>query len=137
LEDAVDLAKLSREDLIVGGLAVFLVIDLLFLPWYSVSAFGITATISATSAPYAIWGILAFLVDVAFLSDLALDRFGTTQLPALGGSQARTRAALAGGTLFFMIVKFLLETTSLGAGCWLGLLAAIALVVLCAREAVS
>jgi hypothetical protein len=137
LEDAVDLAKLSREDLIVAGLAAFLLIDLLFLPWYSVSLGGITLTASATSAPYAIWGILAFLVDVAFLSDLALDRFGTTQLPALGGSQARTRAALAGATLFFMVVKLIAQTNLLGAGCWLGLLAAIALVVLCVREAVS
>jgi hypothetical protein len=31
----VDLAKLSREDLILAGLGIFLAIDLLFLPWYS------------------------------------------------------------------------------------------------------
>jgi hypothetical protein len=132
----VDLAKLSRDDLILGGLALFLVIDLLFLPWYSVSAFGITVTISATSAPYAIWGILALLLDIAFLSDLLVERFGGAQLPAIGGSRARTRAALAGGTLFFLVIKFLSETSDVGVGCWLGLLAAIALVVLCAREVV-
>lgn len=125
-----DVAKLSREDMIVGGLAIFLVIDLLFLPWYSVLGF----TFSATSAPYSIWGVLALLVDIAFISDLALDRFGTAQLPAIGGSRARTRAALAGGTLLFMVIKLLAHTGDLGFGAWLGLVAAIALVVLCVRE---
>jgi hypothetical protein len=116
--------------MIVGGLAIFLVIDLLFLPWYSVLGF----TFSATSAPYSIWGVLALLVDIAFISDLALDRFGTAQLPAIGGSRARTRAALAGGTLLFMVIKLLAHTGDLGFGAWLGLVAAIALVVLCVRE---
>jgi hypothetical protein len=126
----VDLGKLSRDDMIVGGLGLFLVLDLVALPWYSVPGIAV----SATMAPYAIWGVLALLVDIAFLSDLALDRFAKSQLPALGGSQARTRAALAGGTLFFMIIKFVLDTSDVGAGAWLGLLAAIAVVVLCARE---
>jgi hypothetical protein len=125
-----DLAKLSREDMIVGGLSVFLVIDLLFLPWYSVLGF----TFSATSAPYSIWGVLALLADIAFIADLALERFGNAQIPAIGGSRATTRTALAGGTLAFMIIKFLAHTSDLGLGAWLGLIAGIALVVLCVRE---
>jgi len=125
-----DLAKLSRDDMIIGGLGIFLVIDLLFLPWYSV--FGFTA--SATSSPYSIWGVLALLAVVAFVGDLALERFGSAQVPAIGGSRARTRASLAGGTLAFMAIKFISETSDLGFGCYLGLLAAIALVVLCVRE---
>lgn len=129
-----DLAKLSREDLIGGGLALFLVVDLLFLPWYSVDAFGLTISLSATSAPYAFWGILALLADVAFIADLALDRFGTVRVPVIGTSRATTRTALAGATLGFMAIKFVLETNSVGIGCWLGLIAAIALVVLCVRE---
>ena len=128
-----DLAKLSREDLIIGALSVFLIIDLLVLPWYSVNV-GVTITTTATSAPYAVWGILALLADIAFLSDLLADRFSTSQFPAIGGSQAATRAALAATTLFFIAIKFLAETTSLGAGCWLALIAAIALFVLCIRQ---
>jgi hypothetical protein len=133
-EVAVDLAKLSREDLTVGGLAIFLVIDLLFLPWYSVTLFGLTASLSATSAPYAIWGVLAALGAVAFIFDLALDRFGGVQLPVIGSSRATTRAALAGATLGFMVIKFVAETSDLGVGCWLGFVAAIALLVLCVRQ---
>jgi hypothetical protein len=123
--------------MILGGLGLFLVIDLLFLPWYSVSIFGITITASATSSPYSIWGVLALLVAIAFILDLVLDRFGTAQLPAIGGSRARTRTALAGGTLGFMVIKFIAHTSDLGVGCWLGLIAAIALVVLCVRETAS
>jgi len=129
-----DLAKLSREDMILGGLGLFLVIDLLFLPWYSISVLGVSATFSATSSPYSIWGVLALLVDIAFVADLALERFGQNTLPALGGSRATTRTALAGGTLAFMVIKFLAHTGDLGLGCWLGLIAGIALVVLCVRE---
>jgi hypothetical protein len=119
----------------VGGLALFLIIDLVFLPWYSVDAFGVTFSLSATNAPYAIWGVLALLADFAVLVDLGLERFSAVELPLIGGSRGTTRAALAGATLGFMAIKFVLETSSLGIGCWLGLLAAIALVVLCAREA--
>ncbi|HEY5317541.1 MAG TPA: hypothetical protein VIJ20_06140 [Solirubrobacteraceae bacterium] len=129
-----DLAKLTRENLIVGGLGLFLAIDLLFLPWYSVSVFGGTVTASATSSPYSIWGVLALLVDFAFIADLALERFGAAQLPAINGSRATTRAALAGGTLALMVIKFAALTSDLGIGCWLGLVAAIGLVVLCVRE---
>jgi hypothetical protein len=130
-----DLARLSREDLITGGLALFLVIDLLFLPWYSVSVFGVTLTASATSSPYAIWGVLAALVDIAFIVDLATDRFGGPELPVIGSSRATTRTALAGGTLGLMVVKFVAHASDLGIGCWLGMAAAIALLVLCVREA--
>jgi hypothetical protein len=126
----VDLAKLSREDVIVGCLALFLIIDLVFLPWYSV----LGIHLSATNAPYAIWGVLALLADVALLADLAIERFGGAQLPLIGATRATTRSALAGATLGFMAIKFVLETSLLGIGCWLGLLAAIALLVLCVRE---
>jgi hypothetical protein len=129
-----DLAKLSREDMIMGGLGLFLIVDLLFLPWYSSTVFGVTFTASATSSPYSIWGVLALLMAIAFLADLALDRFGGASLPAIGGSRATTRTALAGGTLAFMAIKFLAHTSDFGFGFWLGIVAAIALVVLCVRE---
>ena len=132
-----DLAKLSRDDMIAGGLGLFLVIDLLFLPWYSVSAFGVSVTDSATSAPYSIWGVIALLLAIAFTADLAFERFGAAQLPMIGTSRATTRTALAGGTLAFMAIKFLAHTSNLGLGCWLGLVAGVALVVLCVREAAA
>jgi hypothetical protein len=128
-----DLAKLSRDDMIVGGLGVFLIIDLLFLPWYSVVGF----TFSATSAPYSIWGVLALLVDIAFVGDLALERFAGAQLPVIGSSRATTRTALAGGTLAFLVIKLLAHTGNLSYGAFLGLVAAVALVVLCVRETAS
>jgi hypothetical protein len=125
-----DLAKLSREDMITGGLAIFLVIDLLFLPWYSVLGF----TFSATSSPYSIWGVLALLSVIAYIADLALERFGGVEVPAIAGSRATTRTVLASATLGFMVIKFLAHTSNFGIGFWLGMIAAISLVVLCVRE---
>lgn len=122
--------------MIVGGLALFLAVDLLFLPWYSVNLLGLTVTFSATSSPYAIWGVLALLADVAFVVDLAIERFGRAQLPVIGGTRATTRTALAGGTLGLMVIKLIAHASDLGIGCWLGLVAAVALVVLCVRETV-
>ncbi|HWF72525.1 MAG TPA: hypothetical protein VG186_04225 [Solirubrobacteraceae bacterium] len=52
----------------------------------------------------------------------------------IGASRATTRTALAGATLGLMVIKFVAHTSDLGVGCWLGLVAAIALVVLCVRE---
>ena len=133
-----DLAKLSREDTILGVLGIFLVIDLLFLPWYSasVTVFGATFTssASATSSPYAIWGVLALLTAIAFLVDLAVDRFTGAEMPAISGSRATTRTVLAGVTLGFMAIKFLAHVGNFGYGFWLGMIAAIAMVVLCVRE---
>lgn len=129
-----DLAKLSRDDLILGGLALFLIIDLLFLPWHSYSYAGFTINVKATSAPEAAWGILALLADIAFLSDLALENFGTPVLPAVGGSRHATRVVLSATTLFFMAIKFLVDPNYLGAGCWLGMIAVIVLFVLCIRH---
>lgn len=129
-----DLAKLSREDIFVVALALFLIVDLVFLPWYSASAFGFTVSVSATSAPYATWGVLAALADLALVVDLALERFGGAQLPMIGSSRATTRSALAGAALGFIVIKFVLETSDLSIGCWLGIPAAIGLLVLCVRE---
>jgi hypothetical protein len=129
----VDLAKLSREDLIVAGLGIFLVIDLLLLSWYSFNIEGFPITASATSSPYSTWGVLALLVDLAFLADLALDRFSGAQLPTIGDNRATTRAVLAAGTLAFMVIKFAAYPHSLAIGCWLGFAAAIAMFVLCLR----
>jgi hypothetical protein len=136
LGDSVDLARLSREDIIVAGLALFLAIDLLFLPWYSVNVFGVTLTFSATSSPYAIWGVLALLAAVAFVVDLGIERFGRAQLPVIGSSRATTRTALAGGTLGILVIKLVAHASDLGIGCYLGLVGAVALVVLCVRETV-
>jgi hypothetical protein len=101
---------LSRDDWIVGGLSLLLVIDLLFLPWYSISFFGHTATASATSAPDGWAGILAMLAALAVLADLLIERLAPqTTLPNLGGSRTATRHWLTNIAAAFVALKFVLH----------------------------
>jgi hypothetical protein len=101
---------LSRNDWIVGGVALLLVIDLLFLPWYSVSAFGYTVTASATSAPDGWTGILAMLVLLVLIADLLVERLSPqTALPNIGGSRTVTRRWLAVVAAAFVALKFVLH----------------------------
>jgi hypothetical protein len=101
---------LQRNDWIVGGLALLLVIDLLFLPWYSLSSFGYSVTASATSAPDGWTGILAMLVLVVLIADLLIERLSPqTTLPNLGGSRTVTRRWLAVIAAAFIALKFVLH----------------------------
>jgi hypothetical protein len=126
---------LSRNDWIVGGLALLLVIDLLFLPFYSVSVhgFGYSAsyTSSATSSPDGWTGILAMLAAVAVLADLLIERLAPqTTLPNLGGSRTVTRLWLAIVAAAFIALKFVLHLhfSWFGFGFYLGVVVCAALV---------
>jgi len=117
---------MSRDDWILGGLALLLAIDLLFLPWFSVTVgfgtFSISATSTATGDPDGWLGILAVIVIVALLADLAVERLSPqSQLPAIGGSRASTRLVLAAIAAVFLVLKFLFHInhfSDLGFGFW-------------------
>ena len=126
--------NVSRDDWIVGGLALLLAIALLFFPWISVSFGPITVTSAGTGSPDGIFGILALLLAIALVADLAIERFSPqTQLPELGGSRVFTRMVLAIGALVFVVLKFVLHTSDVGWGFWFTLIVAIALVVATVR----
>jgi len=125
----VDLAKLSPEDRVLGGSGLVLMIDLLFFPWHhesvSLGSVSVSASQSATSAPDAAWGVLALLVVIAVVVDLALARFSpNTQLPTTPLGRGMTRAAAAGLALFLLLIKLIAQTHYLGLGAWLGLVLA-------------
>jgi len=108
----VNLENVTREDWIVGGLALLLAICLIVLPWFDISvtvgAFSASASYSATSTPDGWLGILAFIAALAIVADLALERLSPqTQIPAIGGSRTNTRFVLALVTAAFVILKFL------------------------------
>jgi hypothetical protein len=118
---------LSKDDYVVGGVALLLVIDLLFLPWYSV--FG--ASVSATSNPHGWAGILAMIAALLVLVDLLIERLSPqTTLPNLGGSRATTRLYLAGIAAVFVVLKFLLDVHFgwFGIGFWAAVVLTVALV---------
>ncbi len=102
-----NLQNVTREDQIVGGLALLLAIFLLILPWFDLSVGPFSASFSATSAPDGWLGILAFIAALAIVADLAIERFSPqTQIPALN-TRANTRFILAVAAAAFVVLKFL------------------------------
>ena len=125
-----DFSKLSREDWMVGGGALLLIIDLLFFAWHSYSFGPISVDSSGTGAPDGIWGVLALIVAIVVLGDLLLARFSPdTQIPTTQLGRDLTRAAAAGFGLLFLLIKFISNTGSSAFGCWLGLVLGVVVVV--------
>lgn len=113
--------NVSRDDWIFGGVGLLLVIDLLFLPWFSISFGPLTVTSSATGSPDGWLGVLAVLAAIAALADLAIERFSPqTTLPNIGGSRGTTRFVLACVTAAFLVLKFLfhIHFSLFGFGFW-------------------
>lgn len=123
-------ANISREDWIIGGVALLLIIDLLFLPWFSLSFGPISATLTATDAPDGWAGLLAVLVALVLLADLAIERFSPqTTLPVIN-SRTHTRFVIACVAAVFVLLKFLLQIhfSEFGFGFYLGVILTAALV---------
>ena len=99
--------SVSRDDWILAGLALLLIIDLVALPWFSISLGPFSTYITATDAPDGIFGILAVLSALALIVDLGIERLspGTT-VPNIGGSRTQTRFVLACLTALFVALKF-------------------------------
>lgn len=119
-----DFSKLSREDWMVLGGGIVLIISLLFFAWYSVGGVTVSSGVTvggysgaAVSAPYAIWGILALIVAIAVVADLALARFSPqTQLPTTQLGRDLTRAAACGLLLLLLAIKFISHVGDFGFG---------------------
>jgi hypothetical protein len=124
---------LSKDDYIVGGLALLLVIDLLLLPWFSFSVGPYSISANATDAPNGWLGILALLAAILVIADLLVERLSPqTTLPNFGGSRAMTRFWLAVAAAGFMGLKFVFHLghfSDLGFGFWAGLVLVVLLVV--------
>ena len=91
-----DVSKFTRDELILGGIALLLVIDLLFLPWFDITVgfgtFRVSATSSATGSPDGWLGVLAVLVALALMAYLVLKRLA----PPRHGTPRGVTATLAG-----------------------------------------
>lgn len=101
-------SDVTRDDRILGGVALLLIISLLFLPWFHLAIGPFSANLTATDAPDGWLGVLAVLGAIALIADLAVERLspGTT-VPNIGGSRTQTRFVLACITALFVALKFL------------------------------
>ena len=128
----------SKNDWILVGLAALLVIDLLFLPWFSITVGPITLTGTATADPDAWLGVLAVLSAMLLITDLSLERMSPdTWMPSVRGSRTETRFLLACLTAVFLALKFVfnrsLELDHPGSGFFGGIVLAAALVLVAMR----
>jgi hypothetical protein len=126
----------TSEDLLMIGVALFLAIDVLFLPWVDFTVGQYSTLTPATGNPTPYLGVLALIAAVAFIIDLLVERMTNIDLPRFGTGRARTRLVLvvvAVLSLLLKLVASLNHVHDLGIGCWLGILTALALLFLVER----
>ena len=120
-----DLGKLSRGERIIVSAGVLLVIDLLFLPWHSITVpFIGSVDRNGISSPNAFLGFLAALTAAAMVAQVIVSKFTSAMLPEL--PVPWPRAHMIGGlaVLGLLVLKLLLQTSFLGFGAYLGILIA-------------
>jgi hypothetical protein len=136
----VNTAAIGRDDWIFAGAGLLLVIDLLFLPWFSVTAGSFSASLTASDAPDGWLAVLAVLATVAAVADLGVQRLSPqTPVPAIRGSRGETRFILAGVAALLVALKFLFHVhfSLFGFGFWAAIVLAGAFVFLAYRSRAS
>ena len=79
------LDNFTRDDGLLGGVALLLAIDLLFLPWFSITVFGLHFTTTATGSLDGWTAVLAGLACFLIIADVLVERPSPgTALPNLG-----------------------------------------------------
>jgi hypothetical protein len=126
----------TRDEWIFAGVGLLLVIDLLFLPWFSITAGPFSASLTASDAPDGWLCVLAVLATIAAIADLGVERFlPTATLPAIRGSRSETRLVLAGLAGLLIVLKFLfhIHFSLFGFGFCAAIVLAVGFVVLARR----
>jgi hypothetical protein len=119
----VDFNKLTRGDKIVLGAGVLLILDLLAFPWHKITVAGIiSVNRTGIQSPNSFYGILALLLVIVMVVQVAVSKLSTAKLPDLPipWSQVHLIAGIA--VFALLLLKLLVETSYLGFGAFLGLL---------------
>jgi hypothetical protein len=101
-----------------------------FLPWYSIDLgqFG-TFTRNGWESPGALWSVLAIFIGLAMGAAVVLKGLTEVDIPENVGGFSWPKIMLGGGVaaLVLVVIKFLNESSNLGFGFYLGIIAAAAL----------
>ena len=119
--------SLGEKIIIPAGVVLFIIG---FLPWYSVDI-GVlgTYTRNGWESPGAIWSILAILIGLAMAGVVVVKNLGTVEVPDNVGGFTWPKIHLGAGVVAvaFLLIKLLNESSYLGFGFYVGILAAAAL----------
>ncbi|WP_426574131.1 hypothetical protein [Aquihabitans sp. McL0605] len=127
-----DFSKLTLGDKILGGCALVLVIDLLFLPWhhwsYSYSSgdihVGGSFSRTAIQSPNSFWGWLAMLVLLAIIGVTIVRRFTDTALPDTPRPLPELTFYATIAVFVLLFLKLILKFDYIGFGAYLAILLA-------------
>jgi hypothetical protein len=124
-----DIKKLSLGERILTAAGLFLLLDMLILPWHRVTIglagiARVTQSRSAIESPNAFLGLLAFLLVAALVAQVILAEFTSVKLPEIPMSWGRADLLAAGAVAALLALKLVVETSFLGVGAWLALAAA-------------
>ncbi len=116
--------SIGEKVIIIAGVILF--IDG-FLPWYSFPG----GSFNAWEWPGAIWSILAIFVGLAMAGTVALRKLTDVEIPDDVGGFSWPKILLGGGVavLALVLIKLLNESSFMGFGFYLGIIAAGALAV--------
>ena len=121
--------SIGEKIIIIAGAILFIVG---FLPWYSID-FGALGsfTRSGWQSPGAIWSMLAIVIGLAMAVVVVLKGLTEVDIPDNVGGQSWPKILLGGGVavLAFVLIKLVSESSFLGFGFYLGIIAAAALAV--------
>jgi len=99
---------IAREEWVFGAVGLLLVIDLLALPWFSISVGPFSLSLTATDGPDGWLAVLSVLAVVAAVVDLGVERLAPAiTVPSIRGSRSETRLILAGAAALLIALKFL------------------------------
>ena len=118
--------RIQEKSILAAGLV--LLVDG-FLPWYSVDLGLVSFTASGWEAPGAIWSILAILIGAAMAGVIIAKAFTDVKLPDNVGGMSWPKIHLGAGAavLGLLLLKLLLESSYIGFGFYVGILAAVVL----------
>ena len=123
-----DFSKLTLGDKILGGCAIVLLIDLVFLPWHSstISYGGFSQTYSRTAieSPNSFWALLGLLILFAIIGTTIVRRLTDTELPETPRPMGELTFFATIALLVLLVLKLITKFEYLGFGAWLAILLA-------------
>jgi hypothetical protein len=132
------LSEFSRSERITGVAGILLLIGLFAFPWYHVGVAAVTIAGqtyggasyngNALSGPGSFFSVVALIVLIALLAELAISRFTTAELPKLPISWGAAELYSAAAVLVLLVIKILFHIGNFGWGFYADMVLAIALI---------